>query len=853
MDKKELPKTYQPKEAEDKIYTAWEESGFFNPDNLRVKKEAKKFVISMPPPNVTGELHMGHALALTLEDIMIRYHRLKGELTLWLPGVDHAAIATQNVVERKLAKVGFSKENLGREKFLEKINEHINATRPIIESQIRKVGSSCDWSREAYTLDENLSQAVKTMFVRMYQDGLIYRGYRIVNWCPKCNSTLADDEVEYKEQSGKLYYIKYNLNNTRPITVATTRPETKIGDTGVAVHPDDKRYQNLIGKTFEVSLGKIKIKIKIFADKQVDPQFGTGAIGVTPAHSLIDWQWAQKYGLEIRKIIDEKGKMTQEAGPYAGLPVKLARDKFVEDLKNFGLLEKIEDYQNNISLCYRCESPIEPLPSRQWFVAVDKEYTIKNKELIKKYGRDKTTLKKIAKWAIEKNEIEIIPGRFKKIYLTWMDNLYDWCISRQIWFGHRVPVWYCQDCKEIIVSENGPAACPKCKSKNLIQDPDTLDTWFSSALWTFSTLGWPNACAQNQKLIRQPADKNQKDEKEKKSYLERFHPTSVMETGYDILFFWVARMIIASYYALGEKPFETVYLHGLIRDKQGQKMSKSRPETSVNPISVVEKYGADALRLSLIIGTAAGADIKILPEKIAGYAKFINKLYNIGRFIQLQEFVSKQNKIEAKTLADQWLLSRFHNLIKSVTEKFDSFQFSAAIEELYEFSWHELADWSVEISKIEKNYELLKNCYLNLLKLLHPFIPFVSETIWQSLAPHRVCSDAGFGEKKMLIIENWPKAEEKLIDKNAEAQFEIIKNIVTEIRNYRSQNKIDWKTMIALKIHAPKQEKLISQQKKIIEKLAKVELKLSKEKLKSAQIKLKEIEIEIYKNQKLLE
>jgi valyl-tRNA synthetase len=839
MDKKELPKTYQPKEVEDKIYKTWEESGFFNPDNLKVKKKAKKFVISMPPPNVTGELHIGHALALTIEDIMTRYHRLKGEITLWLPGVDHAAIATQNVVEKKLAKVGLNKENLGREKFLEKINEHIDTTRPIIESQIRKLGSSCDWSREAYTLDENLSQAVKTMFIKMYRDGLIYRGYRIVNWCPNCGSTLADDEVNYKEELGKFYYIKYNLEDAKPIVVATTRPETKIGDTGVAVHPNDKRYQDLIGKTFTVNLGKIKIQVKIFADKQVDPEFGTGAIGVTPAHSLIDWQWAQKYGLEMKKIIDEKGNMTSEAGPYAGLSVKLARERFVEDLKSFGLLEKVDDYEHNISLCYRCSSIIEPLPSRQWFVAVDKEFAIKNKELVKKYGQNKTTLKKIAKWAVEKNEIEIIPPRFKKNYLTWMDNLYDWCISRQVWFGHQIPVWHCQGCQTVAVSETTPATCPACGSRNLVQDTDTLDTWFSSALWTFSTLGWPIADAQNQKSKTCLANesrrvKNQKDEKEKKSDLERFHPTTVMETGYDILFFWVARMIIASYYALGEKPFETVYLHGLIRDIMGQKMSKSRPETSVNPISVVEKYGADALRLSLIIGTTAGADIKILPEKIAGYAKFINKLYNIGRFIQLQEFVSKQNKIEAKTLADRWLLSRFHNLIESVTKKFDSFQFSAAIEELYEFSWHELADWSVEISKIEKNYELLKNCYLNLLKLLHPFIPFVSETIWQS-----------FEEKKMLIIENWPKAEEKLIDKNSEAQFEIIKNLITEIRNYRSQNKIDWKTTLTLKIHSPKQEKLISQQKEIIEKLAKVELQLSKEKLKSAKIKLKEIEMEI--------
>lgn len=816
MSEKELPKSYKPGEFEDNIYKTWETSGFFNPDNLKVAKGAKSFVISMPPPNVTGQLHIGHALALTLEDIMTRYHRMKGEVALWLPGVDHAAIATQNVVEKSLIKQGLNKDDLGREKFLERINEHIKETRPIIESQIRKMGSSCDWSREAYTLDENLSKAVRTMFVKMYNDGLIYRGYRIVNWCPRCNSTLADDEVEYREQQGKLYYIKYNLEGARTITVATTRPETKIGDTGVAVNPSDKRYQDLVGKTFEVNLGKIRIKVKIFADKKVDQEFGTGAIGVTPAHSMTDWQWAQKYGLEIKKIIDEKGKMTSEAGPYSGLPVKLARDKFVEDLKAYDLLEKIDSYQNNISLCYRCGNVIEPLPSRQWFVAVDKEFTIKNKELIKKYGQSKTTLKKIAKWAIEKNEIEIIPSRFKKIYLNWMDNLYDWCISRQIWFGHQVPVWHCQGCQTAIVNENTPHDCPACGSHNLSQDTDTLDTWFSSALWIFSTLGWP--------------DKNKTD---KTSDLARFHPTNVMETGYDILFFWVARMILASYYTLGERPFEKVFLHGLIRDKNGQKMSKSRPETCINPIEVIEKYGTDALRLSLIIGTTAGNDIKLFNEKISGYGKFINKLYNIGRFIQLQSPKS-YTKFKVNTLSDQWLVSRLNNLIKSTTENLENFQFSAASEELYEFSWHELADWYVEISKLEKNYDLLAFCYLTILKLWHPTLPFITEAIWRS-----------FNDKTQLLIESWPKVNEKLINKEVEAEFEIIKKIVTGIRNYRALQKLDWKNVLEVKIYSPKYEKLIKEQKDILEGLAKIALKLSVSKIKSPKIKLKEIEIEI--------
>ncbi|NCF75433.1 MAG: valine--tRNA ligase [Xanthomonadaceae bacterium] len=679
-----------------------------------------------------------------------------------------------------------------------------------MRQQIKKIGASCDWSREAYTMDENLSRAVNEVFLRMYQDSLIYRGERIVNWCPRCFSTLADDEVEHKQKKSKLYYIKYNLqdekdNFVKSIVIATTRPETKIGDTGVAVHPDDKRYKDLVGKTFKVNLNKINIKVKVFADNEVDKNFGSGAVGVTPAHSAVDWRWAKKHDLKIKKIIDEKAKMTKQAGVYEGLRVKKAKEKFIEDLKEKSLLVKEEDYEKNISVCYRCGTTIEPLPSKQWFISVDKEFKIKNSDLQKKYGSDKTTLKKITKWAVQSGEIKIIPNNFNKIYYHWMDELYDWCISRQIWFGHQIPVWYKKNSKfkipaspadrqnsklnkEVYVGIEAP------KGKDWVQDEDTLDTWFSSGLWTFSTLGWP---------------KNTDD-------LKTFHPTSVMETGKDILFFWVARMVMMSYYNLGEKPFEKVYLHGMIRDKEGRKMSKSHPETCIDPLEVIDKYGADALRLSLVAGTKAGNDIRMYEEKILGYKKFINKFYNIGRFIQFNQanLLENRNKdFEIKTLADRWFSSITRELIIRVANDLKNFNFAYAVDRIYEYIWHEMADWFVEISKQEKNYHLLVYSYMVILKLFHPFAPFVTEYIWQSYKRDNK-------KKSLLVIQEWPNFNEFKQDEKAIKEFSEVKKVVLDIRAKRSEKNIANNEIMDFSLN----KKMTAEQKKYIEYFGKAKL-----------------------------
>ncbi|RJQ33681.1 valine--tRNA ligase [Candidatus Parcubacteria bacterium] len=743
MKPRELAKAYEPKEYEDKIYAAWEQSGFFNPDKLKAK--AKPFVISMPPPNATGVLHLGHASALAYEDLMIRYHRLKGEQALWLPGTDHAAIATQTKVEKILAKEGTSRQKLGREKFLERVKEYVATSQGTIRNQTRKMGSSCDWSRERYTFDDGLSRAVAEAFVRMYNDGLIEKDYRIVNWCPRCASTLADDEVEYQENDAQLYYIKYG-----PFVVATTRPETKLADTGVAVHPSDKRYKKYLGKILDIDLAGHKIKVKVFADQAVDPEFGSGAIGVTPAHSAVDFDFAQKNKLEIIKLIDENGKILKSGGKYQGLDVNQARQAFVKDLQAAGQIEKIEAYKNNLSLCYRCNTPIEPLTSEQWFVRVNKKIPKRNK-----------TLKQLATEAVKSGEIKILPDRFNKIYYHWMNNLHDWCISRQIWWGHRIPVWYKQD--EIYVGSEKP------KGAGWVQDPDTLDTWFSSALWTFSTLGWPD----------------------KTKDLKNYHPTSVMETGYDIIFFWVARMILMTEYIFGEKPFETVYLHGMIRDKDGRKMSKSL-DNGIDPIAMSEKFGTDALRLSLIIGSAPGADLRVYEEKIAGYRNFVNKLWNISRFIFTSVGNVKTVKTEPqpKTLADKWILSEFNNLVKEISLDLDKFKFSPAGEKLYDFTWNKLADWYLEIAKIEGSKDqILLYILERLLILWHPFTPFVTELLWEQ-----------FGQKEMLMIKSWPQANK--IDKKSTDYFSQLQNIVIKIRNLKVENKIPPKELPACQLES---------------------------------------------------
>lgn len=771
----ELPKNYQPQDYEDKIYRLWEQSGYFNPDNLPGKR-TKSFSIALPPPNVTGKLHLGHASMLSYQDIMIRYHRLRGDSALWLPGMDHAAIATQNVVEKELKKQDQSRHDLGREKFLAKVDQFAEDSKIIIRNQIKKMGSSLDWSRERFTLDANLSLAVRTAFKKMYDDGLIYRGERVVNWCPSCQSTLADDEVEHREEKSRLYFINYG-----PLIVATTRPETKLGDTAVAVNPKDARYKKLVGKTLAVDLAGHKISVKVFADRGVDMDFGTGVIGVTPAHSQVDYQWSIKYHLPLIKVINEQGRMTAAAGKYQGLTATECRARFVADLEKVSLLAKAEDYENNLAVCYRCGSTIEPLASKQWFVAVNKKIPGRNK-----------TLKQLAVEAVRSGKIKIIPDRFNKTYFQWMDNLHDWCVSRQIWYGHRLPVWYKNSSKlkaqssalsgvevsklheEIYVGleapqgEGLPAEAQSAKA-GWVQDPDTLDTWFSSGLWTFSTLGWPN----------------------KTKELKTFHPTSVLETMYDILFFWVARMIIMSSYFMKEVPFKTVYLHAMVKDKEGRKMSKSLGN-GIDPSEMIKKFGADALRLSMIIGATPGTDLRLYEEKIAGYRNFVNKLWNISRYI-LNKSQDANHKIQkkskspvTKSLSDKWVLGELDKIISSTTKNIEEFRFSQAGEELYEFTWNKLADWYLEIAKIEGGKEkILLSILEKLLILWHPFCPFVTEAIWSAM-----------GKKLLLMVEKWPKISLKLKTQSLNKNFNLIQQAIAAIRKIRSEKQINPKEVL---------------------------------------------------------
>ncbi len=963
---KELSKSYQPDKHESSIYQKWEESGFFNPDNLPGKRK-KVFSVSLPPPNATGILHIGHASMLAYQDIMVRYHRLKGDKTLWLPGTDHAAIATQTVVEKKLIKEEKKrKEDIGREEFRKRIDKYVEESRGTIRKQLRAMGSSLDWSRERFTLDKDLSLAVRTAFAKMYNDGLIYRGYRIVNWCPHCKSTLADDEVEYKEQKAPFYYFKYG-----PVVIGTARPETKFSDKVIIVHPKDKRFKDIAGKEFEVEWINGKIKAKVITDEAADMEMGTGAMTITPAHSFVDFDLAQKYKLKVEEIIDKDGNLTEVAGEFAGQPAAKAREKIVNKLAKKGLVDKIdEDYVHNLSLCYRCKTPIEPLPSKQWFVDVNKKIPKKGK-----------SLKQLASDVVKNGDIKIIPDKFNKTYFQWMDNLRDWCISRQIWYGHQIPVWY-RDAKaqkrksakkeqdiivpkeiteinlmrhgltdwnkdqkiqgrtnvpldessvdkinkimpqlrsenfdiiissplmrakqtaeivnkqlnlpliedellvernygkfegkkvndikndhpdyakdkinydipgddeetyqeiaqrlkkfikqvskeypnkkilvichnavirtfKMIIKDSSPKELSGYKPsfdklvkyqildgnynlKGVEQDPDTLDTWFSSSLWTFSTLGWPD----------------------KTDDLKAYHPTSVMETGYDILFFWVARMILMSEYLLGQKPFETVYLHGLVKDKEGRKMSKSLGN-GIDPIAMIDKFGTDALRLAMIVGASAGNDIRLYEEKIAGYRNFVNKLWNISRYIlsTVGQVKPIEKLPEAKTLADKWILLEFNQIVESTTGNIEQFKFSQAGEELYEFTWSKLADWYLEIAKVEEGKdEILLYILEKLLILWHPFCPFITEVIWEI-----------FKTDKLLMIKEWPEIKKQDIKNKIQDEFEKVQEIVSAIRNTRAEHLANPKKVYGCSIKTSK-KKVIEENKNIIEALAKIKI-----------------------------
>lgn len=711
-------KPYNPQETENGIYKKWEDSGFFNPDECIkagiTSKDSDVFSIVLPPPNVTGVLHLGHASMLAIEDIMTRYNRMSGKRTLWLPGTDHAAIATQSKVEKDLSKKKINKNDLGREKFLEEVDKFAKESHDTITGQVRKMGASVDWSREAFTLDKTRENAVYEAFSRMYDDGLIYRGERIVNWDPKGQTTVSDDEVIHEEEKTKFYYLKYG-----PFTIATARPETKFGDKYVVMHPDDTRYEEYKhGDEIELEWINGPIKATVIKDNSIDMEFGSGVMTITPYHSNIDFEIAERHNLDKEQIIDKYGKLLPIAGEFGGMKIMEAREKIVEKLDKKGLLAKVEDYTHSIAKAERTGGLIEPQIMRQWFVDVNKEITLPHSNLKSFKKGDAVTLKKLMKGVVESGEIKFLPDRFEKIYYHWIDNLRDWNISRQIWYGHRVPVWYKDG--DLKVSKESPGDVWE-------QDSDTLDTWFSSGLWTFSTLGWP----------------------EKTDDLETYHPTTVLETGYDIIFFWVARMILMTTYLVGDIPFKYVYLHGLVRDMKGQKMSKSKGN-GIDPNEMADKYGADAVRMSLIIGTGPGNDLRLNEDKIRAYKKFANKIWNASRFV-----IENSNKVEGKPELGEKCgkhISDFNEIIKEVTADIENYRFYLAGEKLYHYFWHTFADIVIEDLKDDvKNgseeasytlYYILENS----LKTLHPFMPFITEEIWQLMRP----------DDTMLMVEPWP-------------------------------------------------------------------------------------------------
>ncbi len=780
----EVPKAYEPGKIEKKWYDFWLKHGYFTPE---INPKKKPFVIIMPPTNVTGELHLGHALTATVEDIMVRWHRMKGNPTLWLPGTDHAGIATQVVVERQLAKQGQTKEEIGREKFTSLTWEWANKNRKDIRYQHQLLGASCDWTRERFTLDDGPSKAVRTAFLRLYNKGLIYRGERMINWCPRCRTALSDLEVEHKDIVGHLYYIHYPLTESEGfVTVATTRPETFFGDTAVAVNSEDKRYKELIGK--HVTLPIINKKIPIIADDAVDTSFGTGALKITPAHDPTDFEVAQRHDLPLVDIMNHDATMNRNAGPYQGLERFACRDKVLVELKDKKLLEKIEPYSHSVGHCDRCQTMIEPRISLQWFVQTQ-------------------PLAKPAIEAVRDGRVTIIPERFAKIYFDWMENIRDWCISRQLWWGHRIPVWYCQDCDGLTVSADEPSTCMHCNSKQIIQDPDVLDTWFSSALWPHSTLGWP-------------------DDADDLCY---FYPGSVMETGYDILFFWVARMIMTGLEDTGEIPFHTVYLHGLIRDESGEKMSKLRGNV-INPAEAINKYGVDALRFALTTGTTPGNDINLGKSKLESSRNFANKLWNATRFIlrslDAEQLKPQATELQPQRIEDQWIDSQLNRLIKNVTALMEQFQFGEAEQQIYDFVWSKFCDWYIEIAKIRIRSQLtpsplplLVNTLEKSMRLLHPSMPFVTEELWQNLKQRLQDKDQ---MPASIMIAPYPFANDKAFAPEAERVMDSVIEIIRSIRNIRAQYKVKPDKWIEARVYTGTLLSGIITQANIIETLAKV-------------------------------
>jgi valyl-tRNA synthetase len=783
----EIAKAYESATVERKLYNFWLEKGYFKP---RIDHSKQPFTIIMPPPNVTGELHLGHALTATFEDILIRWHRMKGDPTLWLPGVDHAGIATQVVVEQNLLKDGLDRHKLGREKFVEHIWEWVNTARHRITEQHQRLGVSCDWDREQFTLDEGPARAVRTAFLNLYKKGLIYRGERLITWCPRCRTALSDLEVQHKDMTGHLYYIRYAIaGEDGYITVATTRPETYLGDTAVAVNPDDKRHQRLIGK--KVVLPIINREIPVIADSAVDPSFGTGLVKITPAHDPVDFEMSQRHDLPLINILNPDATMNENAGPFAGMDRFDCRKKVMAELEKMGLVEKVETLSHAVGHCDRCQTMTEPWVSLQWFVTIE-------------------PLAKPAIAAVTSGRIKIIPERFTKVYLNWMENIRDWCISRQLWWGHQIPVWYCQQCNEMIVAIETPTKCTKCGSSELVQETDVLDTWFSSALWPHSTLGWP----------------------EQTEDLKYFYPTSVLVTGYDILFFWVARMIMMGLEDMNDIPFQTVYLNGLIRDEKGHKMSKVRRNV-INPLAVIEKYGTDALRFAVSTGTAPGNDVNMGEHKLEAARNFANKIWNASRFV-LQNLekapitgddLEKLSPDNVKPVEDRWILSRLNRLIQKVDTMMTDFQFGEAEREIHDFLWGEYCDWYIEITKSRFNQSgnspmpVLISVLDKTLKLLHPFMPFITEEIWQNIKQ----GVPGFNKNiDSIMIAPYPEAETGYFDEAAERIMDSVIDIVRSIRNIRAEYKVELGKWIEARVYADDLKSAITDKSEIIEMLARV-------------------------------
>ncbi len=732
---KELAKAYEPREVEGRIYDFWLKNKYFHAE---IDPNKKPYTIMMPPPNVTDQLHVGHAMTMTTQDVLIRWKRMQGYSALWLPGTDHAALATEVKIVEAMAKEGIKKENLGRDGFMERAWAWNDKYGGRIIEQLKLLGSSADWDRQRFTLDEGCSKAVRHVFVKLYEKGLIYRGERMTNYCAHCGTALSDAEVEFEEKDGSFWHLKYPLaDGSGYVQLATTRPETMLGDTALAVHPEDERYKDIIGK--KVILPLVNKEIPVVADEYVEMDFGTGVVKITPAHDPNDFLVGQRHDLPVITIMDGAGNINENGGKYQGLSMMEARKQIVKDLEEGGYLLKVEPIKHNVGTCHRCHTPVEPRVSTQWFVKME-------------------SMAKPAIEAVRQKKIKIIPERLEKVYYNWMENIKDWCISRQIWWGHRIPAWYCDDCGEIFVSEEDIAVCPKC-GKPLRRDEDTLDTWFSSALWPFSTLGWP----------------------EDTEDLRYFYPTNTLVTGWDIIFFWVARMIFSGIEQTGEIPFDTVFFHGLVRDAQGRKMSKSLGN-GVDPVEVIDKYGADALRLTIITGTSPGNDTRYSDEKVAASRNFANKIWNAARFIHMNidgHEVSTELP-EELTLEDKWIVSKFNRVARDMTENLERFELGVAVQKAYDFMWGDFCDWYIELSKgrmDDGNRRVLCWVLGNTLKLLHPFMPFITEEIWQSL-PH---------EGEAIMVSKWPEFDEKLDFPAEEAEMEKVMELVTAVRTRRSE------------------------------------------------------------------